>query len=222
MSQQVFRHPIANTIAKLLILGAVGGAVGLTVFSMLVARSPLMAQVDIAPVQPVPFSHQHHVDGLGLVCRYCHVYVEDSPNAGVPQTEVCVGCHSQVWADSPTLAPVLDSYKANESLQWQRVYDLPDYVYFNHSIHIKKGVACVSCHGQVNEMPIVRKESTLHMDWCLDCHRHREDNIRPRSEVFNMHWEPPEDLEALQRQLVEDYHVDVEQFNITDCSVCHR
>lgn len=215
-------HPITNTIAKLSILGGVLGALVVVPLGMALVSSPYFTRVDVAPDQPVAFSHKHHVDELGLTCRYCHVYVEDSSFAGIPQTEVCMGCHSQIWTDSPALEPVVASYQNNTPIVWNRVYDLPDYVYFDHSIHLNKGVACVKCHDQVNEMPAVRKAEPLQMAWCLQCHRNRQDNIRPRSEVFNMNWEPPADLEALQRQLVKDYHVDVEQFNITDCSVCHR
>ncbi len=221
---QIF-HPLVNAIGKLFVAGVVLSAVGLFVFMATFGRSAFWTQISVAPEQPVPFSHEYHVDGLDLQCRYCHVYVEESSFAGVPQTEICMGCHSQIWSDSPMLAPVIESYQNDETLEWVRVNDLPDYVFFNHSIHLNKGVACVSCHGKVNEMPLMRKQSTLHMEWCLKCHRNRQDNIRPRAEVFNMRWEAPADpadLAAMQAQLVEDYHVDVEQFNITDCSVCHH
>jgi hypothetical protein len=218
---QIF-HPSANTLAKVSIVGGLMVLIGLGLLSAAFIRAPYMAQVGIAPEQPVAFSHEHHVGGLGLVCRYCHTYVEDSSFATIPATEICMSCHSQVWADSPELAPVRESYESGQPIEWVRVYDLPDYVYFDHSIHVNRGVGCVTCHGRVDQMPLTRKETTLYMEWCLECHRDRASFVRPRQQVFNMEWQPPEDLAALQQQLVKEYHIDVEQFNITDCSICHR
>ena len=141
----------------------------------------------------MPFSHEHHVRGLGIDCRYCHTSVEKSSFAGIPPTETCMTCHSQIWTDSPMLEPVRTSLRTNTPIRWNRVHDLPDYVYFNHGIHVQKGVGCVSCHGRVDQMPLTWKAEPMTMEWCLSCHRNPEKHLRPREEVFNMDWVPPED-----------------------------
>jgi hypothetical protein len=171
----------------------------------------------------VQFSHEHHVAGLGIDCRYCHTSVEESSYAGIPATETCMQCHSQIWADSPKLFPVRESFKSNNSLEWNRVYDLPDYAYFNHVVHIKKGVGCATCHGPVNEMPLTWREHTLHMKWCLECHRNPEEYLRPLDRVFAMDWKPEETGKTqseLGAELVEQQRVDTS--NLTNCSICHR
>jgi hypothetical protein len=168
--------------------------------------------------QPVAFSHEHHVDGLGIDCRFCHTTVEESSFAGIPPTETCMECHQILWNDSPKLAPVRESYRTGEPLKWTRVHDVPDYVYFNHSIHVQKGVGCSTCHGQVDEMPLMRKEASLYMQWCLNCHRNPERYVRPREEVFNMDWEPPANQLEMGKKLVEKYHIQ----EMTNCSTCHR
>ena len=201
-------------------------------------NSSWATQVGVVRDQPVQFSHEHHVAGLGIDCRYCHTSVEDSSFAGIPATETCMQCHSQIWADSPKLAPVRDSFRSGKSLEWTRVHDVPDYAYFNHVIHIKKGIGCVTCHGQVNEMPLTWREHTLHMKWCLDCHRNPEQYVRPREQVFSMTWTP--EVEAttqaeLGPQLVEKYHINPAVLDndgepvtgshgnkLTNCSICHR
>jgi hypothetical protein len=218
---QVF-HPASNSIAKAMVLAVVLGLLGLGAIGAIFVRSPYTRMVGIAPEQPVPFSHEHHVSGLGLDCRYCHLSVETSSFAGIPATDICMGCHSQIWTDSPVIAPIVASYEDQEPLIWNRVNDVPDYAFFNHSIHINKGIGCETCHGRVDQMPLSRKVSTLSMEWCLDCHRNRADFVRPREEVFTMGWEPTEDWKQRQPLLVEQYNVDVEQFDITDCSICHR
>src|SRR6266849_3807850 len=179
---QIF-HPSTNTIAKLSIVGVllVVPALGIAGYGFnmsygLNLRTPIE--------QPIPFSHKHHVGDDGIDCRYCHTSVEKSAFAGIPPTHTCMTCHSQIWTNSPLLQPVRDSFETGRPLVWTRVHDLPDFVYFNHSIHIKKGISCASCHGRVDEMPITWKEHTLSMSWCLDCHRNPERNIRPREEVF--------------------------------------
>ncbi|HEY54533.1 MAG TPA: cytochrome c3 family protein [Caldilineae bacterium] len=219
--KQVF-HPASNSIAKSLIVIVVLGLLGLGLIVSIFVRSPFMRQIGVAPEQPAAFSHEHHVGGLGLDCRYCHLNVEESSFAGIPSTDICMGCHSKIWNDSPALAPVVASYENDEPLVWNRVNRLADYAFFNHSIHINKGIGCETCHGRVDQMPLSRKVSTLAMEWCLECHRNRADYVRPREEVFTMGWEPSEDWKAQQPLLVEQYHVDVEQFEITDCSICHR
>jgi hypothetical protein len=175
-----------------------------------------------APVeQPIPFSHKHHVGDDGIDCRYCHTSVEKSSFAGLPQTEICMTCHSQLFKDAPVLAPLFQSFETGKPLHWNRVHDLPDFVYFNHSIHVNKGIGCASCHGEVDQMPLTWRTQSLEMQWCLSCHREPERYIRPREQVFNLHWQPSEAEQAvLGPLLVKQYHVQKER--ITDCSICHR
>ena len=168
--------------------------------------------------QPVPFSHRHHVGGMGIDCRYCHTSVENAAFANIPPTKTCINCHSQIWANSPTLEPVRESFRTEKSIQWTRVHDLPDFAYFNHSIHVNKGIGCSTCHGPVDNMPLVWQEKSLQMEWCLECHRHPESYVRPREEVFNMEYQPPADQVALGSQLVKQYKIQ----SLTSCSTCHR
>ncbi len=216
---QIFK-PGSNTFARLSILGLVilivGGFWGWTA----VYWSPYVTLAKVPMEQPVPFSHKHHVGGLGIDCRYCHTSVEESSTAGIPPTETCMTCHSQLYTDAAMLAPVRQSLAQHERLRWNRVHDLPDFVFFNHSIHINKGIGCSTCHGRVDRMPLTWKESSLYMKWCLDCHKQPEKFIRPRDQVFNMKWLPPPDQNKQGRELVRDYHVNTTQ--LTDCSMCHR
>jgi hypothetical protein len=168
--------------------------------------------------QPVPFSHKHHVSGLGIDCRYCHTAVETSSFAGIPPTETCMSCHSQIWFDSPMLEPVRASFQTGRALHWTRVHDLPDFVYFNHSIHLEKGVGCSTCHGRVDQMPLTLAEHSLLMEWCLDCHRMPERFVRPRGYIFRMDWTPPANQLTLGRRLVKEYGIR----KLTDCYTCHR
>ena len=184
----------------------------------LIYRSPYMTQVNVAREQPIPFSHKHHVGGLGIDCRFCHTTVDSAAFAGIPSTKTCMNCHSQIWADSSTLQKVRESFRTGKPIEWIRVHDLPDFVYFDHSIHIKKGVACVTCHGRVDQMPLTWREKTLHMSWCLDCHRHPERYVRPREQVFSMDWQPSEDQISLGKKLVKKYNIQ----KLTDCTICHR
>jgi hypothetical protein len=172
----------------------------------------------VAREQPVPFSHAHHVAGLGIDCRYCHTSVETSATAGIPPTKTCMNCHSQIWSDSPTLEPVRESFRSERSIEWVKVNDLPDFVYFNHSAHVNQGVGCTTCHGRVDRMPLMWQEASLTMEWCLDCHRHPERYLRPREEVFNASYEPPADQLALGRSLAAQYGIHTR----TSCSTCHR
>jgi hypothetical protein len=170
--------------------------------------------------QPVPFSHKHHVAGLGIDCRFCHATVEVSATAGMPPTHTCMTCHSQLWTNADVLAPVRESLMAGKPLHWVRVNRLPDYVYFNHSIHIAKGIGCVTCHGRIDTMPLTAKAASLRMGWCVDCHRDPRPNLRPRQAIFDMGWRPPADTpsgDALFKQY--RLHSATE---LTDCSVCHR
>ncbi|HEY3243616.1 MAG TPA: cytochrome c3 family protein [Phycisphaerae bacterium] len=213
---QVF-HRAFNTLSKVSIFGAVFMLVALAVIGGAVARSAYVTQQHVVRPQPVPFSHQHHVAGLGIDCRYCHTSVEDSAFAGIPPTRTCMNCHAFIWSDAPMLAPVRDSVRTGESLPWTRVHDLPDFVYFDHSIHVKKGVGCVTCHGRLDEMPLTWREVSLHMEWCLSCHRNPQPYLRPPSEVFNMEWQPPNG----RPQVFEEEH-SAGGGQLTNCSICHR
>lgn len=170
---QIF-HPSANTLSKVSIFGGVFIATGLGWVLSVLYRSPYQTEVGVVVEQPVQFSHKHHVQGLGIDCRYCHISVETSAFAGIPSTETCMSCHSQIWTSAPDLEPVRESYRSGKSIPWVRVHDLPDFVQFNHSIHVSKGVECKSCHGAVEEMPLTYREHSLSMKWCLECHRDPE------------------------------------------------
>jgi hypothetical protein len=208
----------ANTIARLSIFVAVVAFVGLCCASYLIVRSPYESLQNVPREQPVPFSHEHHVGGLGIDCRYCHTSVETSAFANIPATKICMNCHSQMWASSPMLEPVRESYRTGRSIEWTRVNDLPDFVYFNHSIHVHKGVGCTTCHGRVDKMPLMWQAQPLTMEWCLGCHRHPERYLRPRDQVFSMDYAPPPDQLALGGKLIREYHVQ----SLTSCSTCHR
>jgi hypothetical protein len=217
---QIF-PPSINYIARLTIIGTAFGGALLAWFCLLYTRSSYGTNAGVAREQPIPFSHQHHVGVLGIDCRYCHTTVEHSSYAGMPPTKTCMNCHSQIWVGSKMLQPVRDSYRDNTPLVWDRVYNLPGFVYFDHSIHVQKGIGCSSCHGRIDEMPFTYQIPSLLMDWCLNCHRNPEKEIRPREEVFNIRYEKPADQEALGRKLCKEYDVkDAEQ--ITSCTVCHR
>jgi hypothetical protein len=192
----------------------------LAVLSVVIPRASWLTLVDRAPQQPVPFSHEHHVGQLGLDCRYCHNGVETSAAAGLPATEVCMTCHSQVWTNAAMLAPVRQSLANNDPIEWKRVHRLPDFVFLNHSIHVNKGIGCETCHGRVDQMPLIHKVNSLTMGWCLDCHRNPEPNLRPPSAVFTMGWQPPPDIDELRKRLVDVLSIHPE--NMTDCYVCHR
>jgi len=180
---QIF-HPSTNTFARATIFGAAFILAGVAAAGGMFVRSSYVTQVDVVRDQPVPFSHDHHVSGLGIDCRYCHTSVEKSSFAGIPSTEICMGCHSQIWKNSELLAPVRESYRTGEPLKWTRVTDVPDFVYFNHSIHVAKGIACESCHGRVDKMPLMRKAHPMHMEWCLECHRHPELAVRDQADIY--------------------------------------
>jgi hypothetical protein len=216
---QIF-HPSSRVIARVSVAALVLIAGGGALFATWFFESPYVTHVNVAREQPVPFSHQHHVSGLGINCVYCHTSVEESAFAGIPPTQTCMTCHSQIWTNSPLLTPVRSSYQTNRPIQWQRVNKVGDFVYFNHSIHIAKGVGCQTCHGQVDRMPLTWRAQTLYMGWCLDCHRNPEKYVRPRTEVLNMNYTPVEDQSVLGPKLVKEYHINTKQ--LTDCSICHR
>ena len=214
---QIF-HPSTNTLSRLSIFGAVFVLAALLWLLATIERSPYLTQADVVRQQPVPFSHKHHVSGLGIDCRYCHTAVEESAFAGIPSTKTCMTCHSQIWADSPMLEPVRASFRTDTSIPWTRVNDLPDFVYFDHSIHVNKGIGCVTCHGRVDQMPLTWPAYPLTMEWCLECHRAPERFVRPQAQVFRMDWEPPPHRMAWGQQLVREYHIQPG----TSCSTCHR
>jgi hypothetical protein len=214
---QIF-HRSTNTISRVSVLGAVFILGVLSWLLYVIYRADYMTEANVVREQPVPFSHKHHVSGIGIDCRYCHTSVEDSSFAGLPPTETCMSCHSQIWFDSPMLEPVRASFRTGTPLRWTRVHDLPDYVYFDHSIHVHKGIGCASCHGRVDQMPLMRRENSLLMEWCLNCHRQPEKFVRPREAVFQMDWTPASDQLAMGRKLVAKYKIR----SLTDCYTCHR
>ena len=217
---QIF-PPSTNTLARASIVGSVLLVTAISVGIYYFARSSYVTEVGVSRVQPVPFSHKHHVADAGIDCRYCHTSVEESSFAGIPPTKTCMNCHSQLWTDSPMLEPVRESWRTGRSLEWVRVHGLAGFVYFNHSIHINKGVGCVTCHGRVDQMPLLRKVNSLYMEWCLECHRAPERFVRPRQYVFRMDWQPPEDQLALGRKLVKEYKIQSVAV-LASCSTCHR
>jgi len=214
---QIF-HRSTNTLSKVSLAGIlllVGGLIGL---AMLLGRSSYVTRAQEYVEQPVQFSHLHHVLDDGIDCRYCHTSVETSSFAGIPPTKTCMNCHSQIWQSAPILEPVRASFREDRPMQWIRVHDLPDFVYFNHSIHVKKGMGCETCHGRVDQMPLMRQENSLQMEWCINCHRNPQNYVRPREEVFTMGYRPSEDQATLGARLVGAYKIRPS----TDCSTCHR
>jgi len=213
-----FFPPVANSIARLSILGVVLALAFALWAGAMIVRSPYETRQSEPREQPVPFSHEHHAGGLGIDCRYCHTTVETSSFANIPATKICMNCHSQMWAASPTLDPVRQSYLTGRSIAWTRVHDLPGFVYFNHSIHVHKGIGCSTCHGRVDRMPLTWQAESLRMQWCLDCHRNPERYVRPVDKIFDMDYQPPPDQLALGKRLVLEYDI----HNLTSCSTCHR
>src|SRR5579871_2099500 len=232
MAQIFDRSSNALARASLVLTGLIVIALGVTLDQL--QRSPWVTRQGQRPEQPVPFSHKHHVMGLGLQCQYCHTSVEKSSYAGIPPTKTCMNCHAQIWTNAQLLEPVRASYRSGQSLQWTRVNQLPDFVFFNHSIHVTKGVGCNSCHGPVDQMPLMYQQNSLQMEWCLECHRAPEKNLRPREQVFNMRYEQPSaakpvtvegrdftDQIELGSFLVKKYNVRSVR-DITSCNTCHR
>jgi len=219
MSQIFHRH--TNIYSRLSILAVLAflGILGATVAA--VHWSGYSTGQDVLIEQPIQFSHAHHVGGMGIDCRYCHTSVEESAFANIPPTKTCLNCHSQIWNTAPILEPVRASFRDNTPLEWTRVHDLPDFVYFNHSIHVAKGVGCATCHGRVDTMPLMYQQANLMMSWCLDCHRNPARYVRPRDQIYNMAWTPPADDPGLGERLVREYRIgSVDQ--LTSCSTCHR
>jgi len=216
---QIF-HPSTNVISKLSIVALALGVPALGTAAYF-TNMTYATQIRVPREQPVPFSHKHHVGDDGIDCRYCHSSVDKGPFAGLPSTHTCMTCHSQIWVDSPLLAPVRESFRTRKPIKWTRVHDLPDFAYFDHSIHVKKGVSCVHCHGRIDTDPLVMKREPLTMQWCLDCHRHPERVLRPREYVYDLEWKPKEDQTQLGERLMREYHV-LSSYQLTNCSTCHR
>lgn len=214
---QIFSRS-ANAIAKssIFALLAAGGLVTWILF--VIMRSDYVTAANEYVEQPVQFSHAHHVGGVGLDCRYCHTSVENSSFAGIPPVKTCMNCHTQLFADQAYLEPIRASFRTGQPINWVRVHNLPDYVYFNHSVHIKKGVGCETCHGRVDQMPLMYQQSSLQMEWCLNCHRDPSQFVRPREAVFTMGYEPEEPQSTLGPKLVQEYGIQ----SLTNCSICHR
>ncbi len=217
---QIF-HRRADTISRVCLVSALLAPAGLLWVGLIYTRSSYGTEAGIVRVQPVQFSHEHHVGVLGIDCRYCHTTVETSSFAGIPPTKTCMNCHSQMWVGSEMLEPVRDSYRSGQALHWHRVYNLPGFVYFDHSIHVQKGVGCNSCHGRIDEMPLAYQVPSLLMEWCLECHRAPEKHLRPRAEVFNIRWQEPSDQLERGLKLKEEYHIRETSY-LTSCTVCHR
>jgi hypothetical protein len=217
---QIFHHS-TNVLAKLTIFGAIFIILGALWVVAAINRSSWNTGAYVEREQPVQFSHKHHVGDDGIDCRYCHTSVETSASAGMPATQTCMNCHSQIWADSPYLEPVRESARTGKPIQWTRVNDLPDYVYFNHSIHINKGVGCSTCHGNVAQMPLMYQAASLQMEWCLECHRNPEKLVRDKKDIFKMDWQPPANQAQAGAELVKRNKIQ-DSFALTSCSTCHR
>jgi hypothetical protein len=214
---QIFQ-PSANTLSKVSLFGVLALVGGLILLAIGVGRSSYVTRAGEYVEQPIQFSHTHHVLDDGIDCRYCHTSVETSSFAGIPPTKTCMNCHSQLFSTAAILEPVRASFRDDTPLRWIRVHDLPDFVYFNHSIHVKKGVGCETCHGRVDKMPLTLQFQSLQMEWCLECHRAPEKYLRPRSEITTMGYRPAVSQDVLGPQLVKEYNVHPN----TSCSTCHR
>jgi hypothetical protein len=211
----------ANVHSKVIIVTVVILVCGAGWTTYAVFWSPYTTYVDVPLEQPVPFSHKHHVGDDGIDCRYCHSSVEKSSFAEIPGTQVCMTCHSQLWTEAPVLAPVRASLTNSQPLRWNRVNDLPDFVFFDHSIHVNKGVGCSTCHGAIDQMPLTWRTQSHYMKCSLECHRAPEKYHRPASEDYNLHWQPPPDQAAQGARLVRQNQIDTSG-RLTNCSVCHR
>ena len=206
---------LVRSLAVVAVLGVVGVACGISFYC-----TPKYTRVGYAPEQPVPFSHELHAGTLGMSCLYCHTNVERSPHSNVPSTQTCMSCHTQIKATSPLLSPVRESWTSGDPVNWKRIHKVPDYAYFNHSLHVNRGVGCISCHGRVNEMNVVYHDQPLSMGWCLECHRNPENHLRPLDEIVNFDWKPPfgETQADVGRKLIEQLHINPGQ----NCQGCHR
>jgi len=217
----LFTFPKWTNRVRPLVLGV---AIATPLYGVLLfayGASPQTTDVGYAPVQPVAYSHAMHAGQLAIDCRYCHNTVEDAATAAVPPTQTCMNCHAKIRASSSKMLPVQESYATGDPIPWLRVHDLPDYVYFNHSAHVRRGVSCVSCHGRVDTMEVVTQVEKLSMGWCIVCHRHPERHLRPVEYVTQLAWVPNEDQLTMGLRLKKEYNIRGERY-LTDCSICHR
>jgi hypothetical protein len=211
-------HRASNPLSKASIFGGVF-IIGALVYTFNVLyKGPYVNEQSVIREQPVPFSHQHHTRQLGIDCRYCHTSAETSSFAGIPPIKTCMTCHSQIWSDSPMLEPVRNAYKTGQPIPWVRVNSLPDFVYFDHSIHVAKGVGCTTCHGPVGDMPLTWRAKSLQMKWCLECHRDPAKFVRAKDQVFSIDWEKPKNQKEVGEKFVLENHIKSK----TDCYACHR
>ena len=200
-------------IAIIVVLGGIKVIAGFWYFG-----SPKYTDVGYRPTQPVSYSHKLHAGDLGIDCRYCHVSVETSSVSNIPPTKTCMNCHTMIGIENPKLAPVYDSWATGKSIEWVRIHQMPDYAYFDHSLHLNAGVGCVSCHGRVDQMVVVEQKEPLSMSWCLDCHRNPDPNLRPVDQVTNMEWVPGPDHADFVASLRKDRKIEPPE----DCTGCHR
>jgi hypothetical protein len=217
--RQIFR-PTANVLARGSIAFGLLAIVGLFYFGDRAFYSAFRTDANVPIRQPIPFSHQHHSGGLGISCLYCHTSVQESAFAGLPPTQTCMSCHSQIWLNAPMLEPVRQSYDTGVPITWNGVNDLPDYVHFNHSIHVNNGIGCTSCHGKTAEQQLVAKAQPLTMEWCLDCHRAPEQYLRESDDILNQDWLPASNQAEVGERLLQEYQINKER--LTNCSTCHR
>jgi Cytochrome c7 and related cytochrome c len=215
---RLFR-PYADTLARSVLVAIVVVPFLAGALVYWVSASEHVTGQSIVVDQPVPFSHAHHVGGLGIDCRYCHTGVETSATAGIPPTHTCMTCHSQLYTQAAMLAPIRESLANDRPIHWNKVNKLPGYAYFDHSIHIAKGIGCTSCHGSVADMPLMLQAASLTMGWCLDCHRNPAPQMRPLARVFDPHWQFPDDQAQRGVMLAHQY---LDNKHLSDCSVCHR
>ena len=214
-------HRGMNTLARLsIVVGLLVAGCGL-MFVIEFNRTPYVTQAFQPREQPVQFSHKHHVGDDGIDCRYCHTTVETAATAGLPATKTCMNCHSQLFANSPYLEIVRESWRTGKPIKWTRVHDMPDFAYFNHSIHVNKGVGCSTCHGRVDLMPLMWNEASLHMEWCLECHRDPNKILREQKDITNMEWAAPDDQKVKGAELAKKYNIQPTNV-LTSCSTCHR
>lgn len=217
---QIF-HPSSNSLSRFSIIAFVLFLIFTAISTYGFFQSSYYNHVGVFREQPIPFSHKHHVQGLGLDCRFCHTAVENSATAGMPSTEVCMSCHSQIFKNGDVLKPLHESFEKNRPLQWSKVHNLPDFVFFNHSIHVNKGVSCVTCHGDVKIMPLTSKQKPMTMKWCLECHNNPENYLSPKDQIYKGDETVSKILSVSQRKMLFDsYHIDQSQLN--NCYTCHR
>jgi len=211
--------PGANLAAKLGLIGMAGFVLAGIGWWFVWPRTDYMQNKYWFVDQTVPFSHAHHVGGLGLDCRFCHLHIADSALGSMPTTHVCMTCHSQIWTNARMLAPVRDSLADDKPLVWNRVYNVPDYVFFNHSIHIAKGVGCSECHGRMDRMDLTYKAEGMTMTFCIDCHENPGPRLRPADQIYNTEWKRGPDTPS-PKALMAQYHIPNRY--LLDCTICHR